>query len=241
MALKLFIDFDGTIARQDVGNVFFRRFGGVKCDEAVREYRAGALSATECFEREVATLEKLELTEATRFVRGQEIDPSFRSFVEFCRNRHLEFHIVSDGLDYYIREILDAHGINGVSFFANALEIGPVNGKGQSNTTIRFPFRDSECTRCACCKRNVMLSLAGDDDVIGYIGEGYSDQCPAQYADLVFAKDGSQKFCQRENISYYLYSSFSEIVDRLSTLLEKQTLPKRRRAEAMRRALFSRG
>ncbi|MBM2845523.1 MAG: phosphoserine phosphatase [Bacteroidetes bacterium] len=241
MALKLFIDFDGTITRQDVGNVFFRRFGGVECDEAVREYRAGALSATGCFEREVAALGKLDVIEATRFVRGQEIDSSFKSFVEFCRNRHLEFYIVSDGLDYYIREILEAHGISGVSFFANALEIGPVDGEGKSNATIRFPFRDSECTRCACCKRNVMLSLAGDDDVIGYVGEGYSDHCPVQYADLVFAKDELQKFCQRENISYYLYSSFSEIVDRLSTLLEKQTLPKRRRAEVMRRALFARG
>lgn len=241
MALKLFIDFDGTITRQDVGNAFFRRFGGVRCDEAVREYRAGALSAAECFEREVAALGKLDVIEATRFVRGQEIDSSFKSFVEFCRNRDLEFYIVSDGLDYYIREILEAHGISEVSYFANAFDIGPVDGDGKSNTTIRFPFRDSECTRCACCKRNVMLSLAGDDDVIGYVGEGYSDQCPAQYADLVFAKDELQKFCQRENISYYLYSSFSEIVDRLSTLLEKQILPKRRRAEVMRRALFARG
>jgi 2-hydroxy-3-keto-5-methylthiopentenyl-1-phosphate phosphatase len=86
-----------------------------------------------------------------------------------------------------------------------------------------------------------MLSLAGEDDVIGYVGDGFSDQCPVQYADLVFAKGELQKFCQRENISYHLYSSFADVVDRLKPLLEKSILRKRRRAEMMRRALFARG
>ncbi|MBP1678856.1 MAG: hypothetical protein H6Q29_767, partial [Bacteroidetes bacterium] len=37
--VRLFIDFDGTITRDDVGNLFFRTFGGPACDDLVGRYR----------------------------------------------------------------------------------------------------------------------------------------------------------------------------------------------------------
>ena len=39
--IRVFIDFDGTVSRQDVGDAMFERFGGVSSTEAVREYRGG--------------------------------------------------------------------------------------------------------------------------------------------------------------------------------------------------------
>ena len=85
-----------------------------------------------------------------------------------------------------------------------------------------------------------MLTHASDDDIIVYIGEGYSDRCPAQYADIVFAKDKLQTYCQQENISYYLYASFFDVTTRLTELLGRRQLRKRRRAELKRREAFSR-
>jgi 2-hydroxy-3-keto-5-methylthiopentenyl-1-phosphate phosphatase len=85
-----------------------------------------------------------------------------------------------------------------------------------------------------------MLTHAGDEDVITYIGEGYSDQCPAQYADIVFAKDALQAFCQRENISYYLYDSFIDVIERLNGLLAKKRLHKRLAADMKRKDIFMR-
>lgn len=231
-SLKIYVDVDGTITTHDVGNVFFREFGGPECDEIVEHYRAERLTAVECFRAEAGAIKSLDTEAAGKFLQAQPIDESFKEFVGFCRESGLEFHILSDGLDYYISRILAAQGIEGVSFFANKAQV--VGGK----LNLEFPYTDAVCTRCACCKRNIMLTHSGDEDIIVYVGEGYSDRCPVQFADIVFAKGELQAFCQQENISYFLYNSFHDIVVRLRQLLEKKRIHKRLTAEHNRRAAF---
>lgn len=240
MTLKIFVDFDGTITRRDVGNAFFTHFGGEQCAGLVAEYRAEKISAKELFRKETAAMGVFSEEKAKAFLHQQQVDESFKTFVEFCRLRNIEFHIVSDGLDYYINEILSQNGIHDASFFANRFEIVHQERLDfrEPPARISFPYDDAECTRCACCKRNIMLTKSGDDDLIVYIGEGYSDRCPAQYADIVFAKDDLQRFCQDKNISYFLYQTFDDVVERLSALLSKKRLKKRREAEMKRREAF---
>jgi 2,3-diketo-5-methylthio-1-phosphopentane phosphatase len=237
MAVKVFVDFDGTISTQDVGNAFFTTFGGESCTDAIAAYKAEQLSAKDLFRREVAAIGLLHLHEAKTFLRRQEIDRSFADFVAFCRSRGIELCIVSDGLDYYITTILSQHHLDDVRFFANRLEVVPERD-GKARLAIAFPFDDAECTRCACCKRNIIVSTSADDDIIVYIGEGYSDRCPAQYADIVFAKDALQHFCQQKNISYFLYASFADVQSRLDELLLCRKLKPRREAAMLRRQVF---
>lgn len=238
-ALKVFVDFDGTVTGNDVGNAFFRKFGGEACEKLVEDYRAGIMSAQECFRREIASIGALDRSELDLFLASQRIDRTFKDFIAFCREQQIEFHVVSDGLDYYIYRILEANGIAGISVFSNILRVFPADGEGRSKFSMAFPYPDVECRACACCKRNVMLSRAGDQELIVYVGEGFPDGCPVQYADVVFAKDALQTFCQRENISYYLYESFADVVERLKELTARKRLRKRHRAELLRREIFS--
>ena len=240
MAVKIFVDFDGTITTHDVGNLFFREFGGEACDTFIADYHQEKISAQECFRREAATAGGILPNDLNALLDRQTIDPGFKDFVDFCRLRDLEFHIVSDGLDYYIERVLRAHGIQNVSYVANALSLEPAGANGRQSFSLTFPHSDSVCDRCACCKRNFMLTHSGDDDIIVFIGEGYSDRCPVQYADIVFAKEDLQHFCQRENISYYLYASFHDVTGRLARLLARRQLRKRRRAELKRKEAFQR-
>lgn len=239
MGLKVFVDFDGTITVNDVGNSFFRRFGGCECDLLVQRYRSGELTAVECFRREAEAVGVVDRQEADAFVRGQEIDPTFRDFALFCKSRGMELTILSDGLDYYVQEILRKHSLDDIPAFANHAEFVEHGAGGRARLELRFPYTDAECTRCACCKRNLMLTHAGEEDVIAFVGEGFSDACPAQYADIVFAKDELQQFCQTANISYYLYSSFADVQGRLAELLDSpRGLRRRRQAELKRREAF---
>lgn len=237
MPLKLFIDFDGTITTEDIGDAFFFYFGGEACREAVREYREGKISAAECFRREAEAMGAFSLAEADRFLSDKPFAEGFSEFVAFCREKGIEFHVVSDGFDFYIERLLKLRGVEGVSFYSNHLDLQDC-GDGRHRPLVVYPYAAEGCDRCACCKRNVLLNLAGEEDVIGYIGEGYSDRCAAQYADIVFAKDDLQRFCQEENISYYVYRDFTDILSRLETLLGKKKLRKRRRAELKRREAF---
>ncbi len=238
MALKIFVDFDGTVTLHDVGNAFFETFGGPGYRDILREYEAEERSAQDTFRWGVQAIGRVSRTAVDGFLRAQPIDQTFRDFCAYCKTHGIEFHIISDGLDYYIDKILQHNGITGVSVFSNRLLVHQLDGD-ECSFGIEFPFSDAECSRCACCKRNVVLTRAGENDIIAYIGEGYSDRCAARYADIVFAKDALQTFCQQENISYYPYTSFADIVDRL-TLLRNTKLRKRRRAEVLRRQAFIR-
>jgi len=238
MALKVFVDFDGTITRADVGNAFFLTFGGPVCEKIVEEYQSGKITAQECFRRELAEIGTIDRRALDAFIERQEIDAAFPRFVRFCGVHGISCEIVSDGLDYYIRRILTAHGVGDVPFVSNILHLTPPDAGGRSVPTLEFPYPDTECGTCACCKRNIIVTRAGEDDVIAYVGEGFSDQCPVRYADIVFAKDALQTYCQRENISYFLYRTFDDVVIRMEELLTRKRIRKRRSAEARRRELF---
>lgn len=243
--MKIFIDFDGTITQQDVGDSMFERFGGIRCRDIIRQYHDGLISAVECYRRESAACGIVNRRELDDFIDGREIDPTFVEFLSFCRQHNIECLILSDGMDYYIKRILGNNGIRDISFYSNILGFDPVDGRHTVRFVPSFPYRDEVCDRCASCKRNHMLTLSGDDDVIVYIGEGYSDRCPARYADVVFAKDELLVYCKEENLSFYEYRTFNDVIQRLEKMsgikhpLDKFIgFHKRRRAELERRGAF---
>ncbi len=237
MRLRVFVDFDGTITRNDVGNALFRRFGGEECDALIRAYREERLSAVECFRREAATAGRVSRRELLAFVDAQPIDPHFPDFVRFCREHSIGLTVVSDGLDLYIHRILAAHGLEDLPVVANQARLA---GEGDSVEIVPgFPHTNAECSRCACCKRNVMLTASADDEIIVLVGEGYSDFCPARTADVIFARDRLQAFCQRENISYTVYRSFADVRSSLERLAGRRHFRKRTAAEHLRRAAFA--
>jgi HAD superfamily phosphoserine phosphatase-like hydrolase len=189
--INVFIDFDGTITKGDFGDLFFERFGGKAATQAVKDYRSGLINAVECFTREADACVMSAEGEAAEFIDQQKIDPTFIDFVNFCNQhkdgeRQIKYFIVSDGLDYYIERILQNNSLQNIPYFSNR---------------VTFVERD-----------NHILTLSGDDNIIVYIGEGYSDFCPVKYADIVFAKDELQTHCQKENISYNLYKNFKDVI-----------------------------
>jgi 2-hydroxy-3-keto-5-methylthiopentenyl-1-phosphate phosphatase len=242
--INIFIDFDGTITTQDVGDAMFETFGGRKCLDFIGEYRDGDISAVECFRRECAECTGTDKNALDTFLDSQKIDSTFSEFLEFCSTNKFQYFVLSDGMDYYIDRILSRHQITGVSYFSNHLDLVPMNGDSKIMFQPSFPFTDETCDRCACCKRNKMLTLSADEDVIIYIGEGYSDRCPVRYADIVFAKDELLNYCRRENISYFEYRTFADVMTRLKSMAEnKQTkkhfgLKKHRQAQLAARELF---
>lgn len=237
--VHVFVDFDGTITRGDVGDALFERFGGERSLGAVDAYRRGEISAVECYRRECEACGAVPLDGLRAFLDSREIDPTFGEFDAWCRERGFSLTILSDGMDHYIRAILERHGLGHVPFVSNLLALEPGPEPGFARFRPSFPNTDETCDRCASCKRNHMLNAAADDDVIVYAGEGYSDRCPVQYADVVFAKDELMRHCEETSIAYYPYSSFADVRDRLERLgRDGAGLPRRRRAAIARKDVF---
>ncbi|MBI5476544.1 MAG: MtnX-like HAD-IB family phosphatase [Ignavibacteriales bacterium] len=242
--IKIFIDFDGTITKKDVGDSMFIEFGGEASRNFIQQYRSGEISAIECFKLESEASSGAIKKDLDDFLDKQEIDVSFIEFHKYCGDEGIPHFILSDGMDYYIERILKRFGLNNIPFFSNHLDLTMHDGTDEVILNPTFPLRDEECDRCACCKRNIMLSKSADDDIIVYIGEGFSDRCPVRYADVVFAKDELLIYCQQENISFFEYRSFAEVKIRLESLLTQKSskknfgLRKRRQAQLAVRDLL---
>ena len=237
--MRVYSDFDGTIAVHDIGNQLFRKYVGSNAVEIVKHYLDGTMTARECLTQECAAVDHVTEEDMDAFVRQFSLDPTFDAFVEFCKQRGIPLVVLSDGLDFYVGRLLKQHGHGDLPFFSNHLEFVQ---RGETTKMVpSFPHSDAECLLCGNCKRNHLLTLSGDDDIIVYLGDGISDRCPVRYADIVFAKGSLRGYCQEQNITYREFRDFTDVMERLEVLLQRKRIKKRREAEMARREVFSQG
>jgi len=237
--IRVYCDFDGTVARKDVGKELFSHFAGSGADTIARQYLDDAITARECLLAEANLVANCSPAQLGAFVDQFAVDEYFSRFKDFCFDHDIPLVILSDGLDFYVERILNRSGLGDCTFFANHLEF--IDSDGVTKLKIVFPYTDSECQFCGNCKRNHMLTQSGDDDIIVYVGDGISDRCPVGYADIVFAKKELLRYCQRQNITYFEYANFRDVQQRLEMLLAKKRLRKRREATMARRDVFMQG
>jgi 2-hydroxy-3-keto-5-methylthiopentenyl-1-phosphate phosphatase len=237
--MRIFSDFDGTIATEDVGDRLSRRFAGPQVDDIIGYYRDGSITARECLKRKCEAVESASSGEVEQFIDQFSLDPTFKGFVEFCRGRDIPVVVLSDGLDFYVERLLKSEGLGDLPFYSNHLEF--VTAGASTKLVPSFPYTDAECHLCGNCKRNHLLTLSADDDIIVYVGDGISDQCPVRYADIVFAKGSLIRYCQEQNISYHEFRTFNDVTQRLELILQQKRIKKRREAEMARREVFAQG
>jgi 2-hydroxy-3-keto-5-methylthiopentenyl-1-phosphate phosphatase len=230
--MKIFCDFDGTVCLGDNRTILFRTFGGNDVREAVSLWLKGEISGDECIRRECAAVKNFDRERFDNIINEQELDPSFFTFVEFCRTYSIEIEILSDGFDYYINRILKRYNILDIPVYANRLQID------ESGLFPYFPYLNQYCRRAANCKGTHVLNNAADDQMRIVVGDGFSDRCAADYADIVFAKRQLIQYCRDANISYFEFSDFNDVRVRVEELLKKKRLHLRHRAEIRRREAF---
>jgi len=234
-SVKVFIDFDGTITKKDVGANIFLEFGDSEAAyEIIYGFRDGKLTATETWDGLLNTIKEPVKEKISEFVSGFEIDDHFKDFLGFLREREIEFFVISDGFKFYIDSIFKREGIE-APCFSNDLKF--VDG----GLELVYPYTDEHCTKCANCKRNHVVSLSGDHEYSVFIGNGSSDVCAALHCDYIFAKESLLKYCELNRVSYYPYRDFRDVQARLTELLGKNRLKKRHQAELLRKKLYMQG
>ena len=231
--IKVFCDFDGTIALEDVGNEFFKVFG--KFEPYNTELVNGSLQIKDYYKKAFSSLKKdLNDEEIIRFIRSQQIDPNVKKFFEFCQQKNIRVYIISDGFDFYIRPLLKLNGFNEIEIFCNSM----IRSDDGSFVPV-FPLATESCNCfCASCKRNAMLQLAAENTVSVFIGDGNSDYCVAEHSDIIFAKKELAAYCNLKKIPHYPYSNFFDIYRLFNTVILKNKLKKRYQAELLRKKAF---
>jgi len=203
--IAVLCDFDGTVAQDDVGNLLFRTFSRGDAADVVARWKRGEISSRECLEKE-AELVRCCPDELKRFVHSHRLDPYFKDFHDFARQRGIEVVVLSDGLDYYIEQLLMRNGLGGIEFFANRLH---VDG---GTLRVEFPWYNLlACTECGCCKTHHLFRYRNEGYYIVYVGDGLSDRCPCESADLVFAKGDLLQHCRTRKIAHIEFRNFRDV------------------------------
>lgn len=233
---KIFVDFDGTVTTKDVGEAMFMKFGDpVKALEIVDRWTKDKITSAESWQLLCDTVENLDRNVFDKFLNSFEISAGFLEFIEYCFMNDFELRVLSDGLDYYIERILMNNNLSHLEYYSNILSF-------DGNKLIpSFPYTDEECKLCGNCKRNHIINNSADEDYSIYIGDGYSDKCPTQYCDFIFAKDSLLKYCEINRITYFPYKNFNDVIEKIDELKNKKRLKKRYQAELKRKEVYIQG
>ena len=208
--LRIFCDFDGTIAKRDVGNLVFSQFGSKsRWWRLVGLWRQGRLEGREMWRLQAETM-RLTAAELDAFVAPLAIDTTFGQLVSFASARLIPLSVVSDGMDAYIQRILALHGYGDIPLRTNTMLLEP-----DGTVRIEFPWYGLGCDRCANCKGAHVRRERQPGERTVYIGDGPSDVCGAKEADIIFAKKQLLAWCRENDLPHHAFSSFTDILAQL--------------------------
>ena len=207
MHTVVFCDFDGTVTSRDVGYHLFHHFSNGRNEPLVRKWKAGTLSSRDCLQQEAALI-RTTAGEVFAYLDTFELTRGFPEFEERCRLSGVPLIIASDGLDLYIEHILKRYGLSRIPVLCN---IGRVR---DGAVEIEFPYPLGACGRCGNCKGERIAEYRGsraEDVEVVFIGDGLSDTCAIDQADLLFAKKDLARYCEANNIAYTTFDTFCDI------------------------------
>lgn len=212
-AWTLQCDFDGTISLIDVTDSVLNHFGMTGWREVEAAWERGEIGSRQCMQRQVALLD-VDERELRAHLDTIQIDAAFAEFVECAESRGMAVEVVSDGIDYAIRHILNRHGLGHLPVTANTLMAA-----GPRRWTLQSPHARTDCTpasgTCKCAR------LARQHDMgkrVAFIGDGRSDFCVSGRADRVFAKNSLVLHCLDHDLRHTRFEHFGQLIVQLDAL-----------------------
>jgi 2,3-diketo-5-methylthio-1-phosphopentane phosphatase len=207
----LVVDFDGTITEQDLLDTIAQTFGD---EEVYREVDEGlddhSLTLNEVIRREFEPV-RTPLPEVRSWVLDNvRVRPGFRELVELARERGWRFVIVSSGFRELIEPVLEREGVADVELLSNTVDADPDGWK------VRFRVSET-CEVCGQpCKRSTAAALADGTELV-YVGDGYSDRCAAESADVVFARRGLATYLEERGVPFEPFEDFHSVARSLAS------------------------
>lgn len=214
----VFLDFDGTITRNDVVDSILKCYANPTWLAIEEEWKAGRIGSRECLRAQVE-LVRAKPQELDALLDTIEVDEGLPALLGTCARHGVATHVISDGFDNCIARILGRPSLalkcylHRVQIFASHLE--PC---GES-WHVEFPYFKALCAHgCATCKPAVMHLLNPGRAPTIFVGDGLSDRYAALSADLVFGKNLSE-YCQERAIPYVTYTGLTDVAAQLDPLL----------------------
>ena len=198
-------DFDGTVTEEDVSFAMLDAFASGDWQQLFRQYEEGKISVGR-FNTEAFAMVRADRQSLLDIVMDRvRIRPGLPELVECCRKKNYHFTIVSNGLDFYIEEILKSLGLNNIEVHAARTDFKPdglaVQYVGPDGIYLDDSF-----------KLAFVNSFLNEDYRIIYVGNGNSDFEPARQCHDIFATGALLKRCKETNTACNPFNDLNEII-----------------------------
>jgi len=119
---QVWIDFDGTITRQDVLDELIKTYA---IDDSWKlaelQWQEGAIGSRECLSRQLAVV-RIADSAIDGFLDSIQLDPGLASLVNLLDRYHVPAAVLSDGLDRFIGPLLARAGLRRLLFRSNTFD-----------------------------------------------------------------------------------------------------------------------
>ncbi len=216
---QVLLDFDGTLVEPNVAIELVAEFatdGPRIAHEVDVQLHAGQITLREAWAREVALLPMDRIEEMSRYtVEHVPLRKGARELLGLLASRQVPVAVVSGGLDFYIRPVLEREGFDLPCFsdrVGRASEGGPFR--------LEHPYGHPTCRLCGICKAQVVLDHARGKLPVVFVGDGSTDRYAAEVADVVFARHRLLTYCRERGIPVHPFEDLHPVRDQMAAWID---------------------
>ena len=211
--LAILLDYDGTVAQTDVGDMVMAEHVTADWEPIVAAYDEGRVGSRRTMEAELALLRATE-DELMATAVAQPHDPGVAVLARRAAGAGVPVEIVSDGFAFYVPDAMAALDLEDLPIVAASTTFSGDRAR------IAFPNGHPSCLVCGTCKRQRVLAHQAAGRAVVFVGDGESDRYAAGYADVVFAKRSLVRICVEAGWAFQRWTEFAEIDGWLARVLE---------------------
>lgn len=205
--LVVLCDFDGTIVNLDTGEFVLRRFAHGDWRVLEDQLDRHEITLEECIRGQFSLVSVPESLIVEEVERVASFRPKFGSLVDCCMAHDLRLIVVSAGLDFCIRHLLDRNG------WLGSMEVRAPRAKcTPSGIQLTFPKLDNQ--ESENFKDDSVRSCKKQGKRVIYVGDGSADFQAVKNADFPFAVQGSKlsQICRDEGVPHQEIADFSKVI-----------------------------
>lgn len=201
-------DFDGTITEVDISFLILERYAEGDWQSILKEYQNGIISVGDFNNRAFSLVKKDRETLDTLVQKKGVLRPGFEELVKHCQLHNIKLTIVSNGLDFYIRSLLDHNGFGDINiiaartlFTSHGIDARYYNHHGEE---ILSQFKESYTRQ-----------FIEQGYEVYYAGNGPSDIPASKLAKHTFATESLLDYYKNNGLPHTPFKDLNDIVTKL--------------------------
>lgn len=209
--VAIFSDFDGTISEVDSLKYILNRFGESRWHGIENAMARGTLPERQGLSRCFEFYHESYQETLKAVLESVPLDRGFSRFRDWASRNRFDLTVLSGGFESFIHPLFRKYGLENVKVLANDASEKNRVWNIQACNVSRL------CDLCNHCKTFSLVDTIRNspETLLVYIGDGHTDSCPVQYADIVFAKGHLAKFCREREIPFFEFRHFEDILRQL--------------------------